>query len=132
MKMNIKLKIIVLIATLTTIFILAGCNLCTTEKNKDTQINKKQRINQILKNSEFYNLDEKEKIEKYYNQAKTRKNEILNSKTEIIKSAKLVLGKTYTGTASPFFRLSLFNCFIVLIGVFGVKPLLKSAPLLDM
>ena len=99
MKINVKIKISILIATLTIVFILTGCNIYKTQNSKQPQINKKEKINKILKNSEFYNLDEKEKIEKFYKQAKARKNEILNSKTNIIKSDKLILGKTYTGTA---------------------------------
>lgn len=99
MKMNTKLKLYISVVILSAILMLSYCSIHKTIDNSLTKLDKKEKINKILKNSEFYFLDEKEKIEKYYKQAKIRKNEILNSKTNIIKSDKLVLGKTYTGTA---------------------------------
>lgn len=57
------------------------------------------KIHSILKNSEFYYLDETEALAPYYEQAAARKEAILNSPTEIVKADEFIPGETYTGTA---------------------------------
>lgn len=57
------------------------------------------KIHHVLKDSEFYYLDETEALAPYYEQAAARKEAILNSATEIVKSDTFVPGETYTGTA---------------------------------
>lgn len=58
-----------------------------------------EKIHSILKNSEFYDLDEKEVLMPYYQMAAEWKEAILNSPTEIVKADEFIPGKTYTGTA---------------------------------
>ena len=58
-----------------------------------------ERIHSILKDSEFYYLDETEALAPYYEKAEQRKEAILNSPTEIVKANEFIPGQTYTGTA---------------------------------
>lgn len=58
-----------------------------------------EKIHSILKDSEFYYLDETEALAPYYEMAAERKEAILNSPTEIIKADEFIPGETYTGTA---------------------------------
>ena len=96
---NIKLKLCLFIIIIALLITATGCNLIKTKNKTTTQINKKQKIAKLLKNSKFYYLDEKEKLTPYYETAEQKKQEILNSPTEIVKSDKFIAGKTYTGTA---------------------------------
>ncbi|WP_458408129.1 hypothetical protein [Anaerotignum sp.] len=64
-----------------------------------------KKINEILGGSEFYYLDETEKIQPYYEMAEKRKEAILSSPTEIRKDDMFIPGETYTGNAyyiSPY------------------------------
>lgn len=76
-----------------------GCNFYHKDKDNTVTIDKKQKINELLKNSKFLYLDEKNEVEKYYKIAESRKSEILNSKTKIVKAKDFIAGETYTGTA---------------------------------
>lgn len=58
-----------------------------------------EKIHSILKDSEFYFLDETDALAPYYEMAAERKEAILNSPTEIVKSDTFIPGETYTGTA---------------------------------
>lgn len=58
-----------------------------------------EKIHSILKDSEFYYLDETEELAPYYEMAAERKEAILNSPTEIVKSDEFIPGETYMGTA---------------------------------
>lgn len=56
-------------------------------------------ISAILKDSDFYFLEETDALASYYAQAAERKVQILNSPTEIVKSDTFIRGETYTGKA---------------------------------
>ena len=58
-----------------------------------------EQIHSILKDSEFYYLDEPEALAPYYEMAEKRKEAILTSPTEIVKADEFIPGETYTGTA---------------------------------
>lgn len=60
---------------------------------------KAKKIRQILKDTEFYDLADVEALKPYYEAAETRKNEILNTPTKIVKSDTFIPGETYTGNA---------------------------------
>lgn len=60
---------------------------------------KADKIRQILKDTEFYDLADTEALKPYYEEAAKRKEEILNSPTEIVKSDTFIPGETYTGNA---------------------------------
>ena len=54
---NIKLKLCLFIIIIALLITATGCNLIKTKNNTTTQINKKQKIAKLLKNSKFYYLD---------------------------------------------------------------------------
>lgn len=58
-----------------------------------------EKIHSILKDSEFYYLDKTDALAPYYEMAAERKESILNSPTEIVKSDNFIPGETYTGKA---------------------------------
>ena len=58
-----------------------------------------EKIHSILKDSEFYFMDETDALVPYYEMAAERKEAILNSPTEIVKADEFIPGETYTGTA---------------------------------
>lgn len=74
----------------------------TTTEKTDTSADSKEmeEINQILKNSTFY-FPEKDDdaLALYYTMADERRESILHSPTEIVKSNELIRGETYTGNA---------------------------------
>lgn len=58
-----------------------------------------EKVRQILKDTEFYDLADAEALKPYYQAAEKRKEEILNAPTEIVKSDTFIPGETYTGNA---------------------------------
>lgn len=76
--------------------LLAGCG---ADGAPNTNSKAYEKIHSILKDSEFYYLDETEALAPYYEMAAERKEAILNSPTEIVKSDEFIPGETYTGTA---------------------------------
>ena len=98
------------IAAFASIFIvitalLTGCG-GLQEQNVSKEVSKEkgnsnayEKIHSILKDSEFYFLDECEMLDPYYEMAAERKKAILNSPTEIVKADEFIPGETYTGTA---------------------------------
>lgn len=72
---------------------------CEITVKPSYQVNTTDRAEEILPNSTYYYLDDLKHVEPYLDAAEKRKQEILNSKTEIVKSDKFIRGETYTGTA---------------------------------
>lgn len=58
-----------------------------------------EEVAAILTDSEFYYLEDTASLAPYYAEAGTRKEAILNTPTEIVKSDVFIPGKTYTGKA---------------------------------
>ncbi len=58
-----------------------------------------ERAQELFPDSTYYFLDDTTHVQPLLNAAEKRKQEILNSKTEIVKSDKFIRGETYTGTA---------------------------------
>jgi len=71
----------------------------TPELNTEEHSETYEKIHSILKNSEIYYLDDTEALAPYYEMAAQRKEAILDSPTEIVKSDEFIPGQTYTGTA---------------------------------
>ncbi len=59
-------------------------------------------IHEILADSTFIKQEDTKAVQPYLDAAAKRKEEILNSKTEIVKSDTFIRGETYTGTAYYF------------------------------
>lgn len=59
-------------------------------------------IHEMLSESTFIKQEDTEAVQPYLDAAAKRKEEILNSKTEIVKSDTFIRGETYTGTAYYF------------------------------
>lgn len=58
-----------------------------------------ERAEELFPNSTYYFLDDTKNVKPLLNAAGKRKQEILNTKTEIVRSDKFIRGETYTGTA---------------------------------
>ena len=58
-----------------------------------------EEVTAILTDSEFYYLEDTASLAPYYAEAGARKEAILNTPTEIVKSDVFIPGQTYTGTA---------------------------------
>jgi len=58
-----------------------------------------EHLHSLFKDSAFYDLADTEALAPYYEMAAARKEAILNSPTEIVKSDTFIPGETYTGTA---------------------------------
>lgn len=58
-----------------------------------------EEVAAILTDSEFYYLEDEAALAPYYAEAEARKEAILNTPTEIVKSDVFIPGETYTGTA---------------------------------
>lgn len=58
-----------------------------------------EEVAAILTDSEFYYLEDEAALAPYYSEAEARKEAILNTPTEIVKSDVFIPGETYTGTA---------------------------------
>ena len=59
-------------------------------------------IHEMLPDSTFINQEDTKAVQPYLDAADKRREEILNSKTEIVKSDTFIRGETYTGTAYYF------------------------------
>lgn len=81
--------------------LLSGCGQSSSDAPNAEEAHSEayEKIHGILKDSEFYYLDETEALAPYYEQAAARKAAILNSLTEIVKADEFIPGETYTGTA---------------------------------
>lgn len=107
--MKHKKTIILLLSIIMALSLLAGCDgsqdAPDEQHTQDTPNTEKvhseayEKIHCILKDSEFYYLDEAEALVPYYEMAAERKETILNSSTEIVKADEFIPGETYTGTA---------------------------------
>ena len=71
----------------------------TPELNTEEHSETYEKIHSILNDSEIYYLDDTEALAPYYEMAAQRKEAILDSPTEIVKSDEFIPGQTYTGTA---------------------------------
>lgn len=58
-----------------------------------------EEVSAILTDSEFYYLEDEAALAPYYAEAEARKEAILNTPTQIVKSDVFIPGETYTGTA---------------------------------
>lgn len=72
---------------------------CKITVSTSNVVNPTERAKELLPDSKFYYLDDAKHVQPYLESAEKHKQEILNSKTEIVKSDKFIRGETYTGTA---------------------------------
>ncbi|MBE5776619.1 MAG: hypothetical protein E7326_03860 [Clostridiales bacterium] len=68
-------------------------------ETQENAAHNRSRINELLKNSTFYFLDESEALAPYYQLADARRQAILHSPTAIVKADTFIPGETYTGVA---------------------------------
>lgn len=107
--MQIKKILYVLLCLIVLTSLMAGCknqemsNIEDIRSQKtDTYADKTEmaEINSILKDSEFYFIEQDDDaLTDYYAMADERREAIRNSPTEIVKSDEFIRGKTYTGNA---------------------------------
>ncbi|MBQ8923870.1 MAG: hypothetical protein IJ053_03655 [Lachnospiraceae bacterium] len=74
----------------------------TTEEISNNEVIVSEQINELFPDSEFIYYENTEALQPYLDAADARREEIRNSKTEIIQSDEFIPGETYTGTAYYF------------------------------